>query len=321
MGNEKFLITGGAGFIGSHLSEIMAATGYDVTILDNLSTGSLDNIKIISPTIKIVQGDIRDEALVNSLISKVDTVIHLAAALGVKNIMQNPLDSISTNFRGSEVVLRAASLHKRKILIASTSEIYGKNPKQPLSEEDDRVIGSPQNYRWTYSDAKALEESTARILFERESLRVLTLRFFNTVGPRQSANYGMVMPSLIKSALRNEDLLINGSGEQTRVFCHVFDAVAAILKLLETENYFGEVFNIGGKGELSINELAERILRLVPSKSKIRHISYEEAYGLGFEDMQRRVPDTSKIFRSIGWEPKFEIDRIIEDIRDYYAIR
>lgn len=314
----KVFITGGAGFIGSHLCDALVAEGKEVTILDNLSTGSKKNISHLEGKIEIFQGDIRDKALIQTLVGKSDLVLHMAAALGVDNILENPIESISTNFYGSEVVLGAALKYDKRILIASTSEIYGKNTKQPLSESDDRVIGTPQKLRWTYSDAKALEEATAHFLFLTKQLRVTTIRLFNTVGPRQTGKYGMVIPRFVEAAIENKPLKIFGDGSQSRVFCHVSDSVKAILALSLTDKTIGEVFNIGGKGEISILELAKLIIRQTNSKSEIIFTSYENAYATGFEEMVRRVPNVSKISNFTGWEPKLGLDTIIEDVSKSY---
>ena len=315
----RVFITGGAGFIGSHLCDVLVARGDEVSILDNLSTGSKGNIAHLEGKIKVSQGDIRDQALVESLVSDSELVLHMAAALGVDNILENPIESISTNFYGSEVVLNAALKYNKRILIASTSEIYGKNTKQPLSETDDRVIGTPQKIRWSYSDAKALEEATAHFLFLTKKLKVTTIRFFNTVGPRQTGKYGMVIPRFVKAALESKPLKIFGDGSQTRVFCHVNDSVEAILLLAVNDKTIGEVFNIGGKGEISILELAKLIIKQTASKSEIIFTKYEDAYALGFEDMVRRVPDISKLADFTGWEPKLGLTRIIEDVSKGYT--
>jgi UDP-glucose 4-epimerase len=242
----------------------------------------------------------------------------MAAALGVNNILENPIESISTNFYGSEVVLNAALKYDKRILIASTSEIYGKNTKQPLTETDDRVIGTPQKLRWTYSDAKALEEATAHFLFLTKQLRVTTIRFFNTVGPRQTGKYGMVIPRFVRAAIENKPLKIFGDGSQSRVFCHVSDSVKAILALSGSDKTIGEVFNIGGKGEISILELAKLIIKQTKSKSEITFTDYEDAYAAGFEEMARRVPDISKLTKFTGWEPKLSLDTIIDDVSKSY---
>ena len=310
----RVLITGGAGFIGSHLADALLAQGDAVTILDNLTTGSRANIAHIENRITIHQGDIRDEALVSSLVKEADLVLHMAAALGVKNIMENTVESVSINFTGSDVVLKAATEHKKRLLIASTSEIYGKNPQQPLNEESDRVVGAPQKIRWTYSDAKALEEAIAHTLHRTHGLKVTTVRFFNTVGPRQTGQYGMVLPRFVQQALNNEDITIYDDGSQSRVFCHVDDAVRAVLALVKDDSTIGDYFNVGGLGEVTIKELAERIVARTGSTSKLVSIPFDQAYGAGFEDMQRRVPDISKVKAKIGWSPEHNLDSIIDSV-------
>jgi len=280
-----------------HLCDALIAEGNEVTILDNLSTGSKHNIAHLEGKIKVFTGDIRDQKLVESLIENSDQILHMAAALGVNNILENPIESISTNYHGSEIVLNAATKYDKRIVIASTSEIYGKNPKQPLSESDDRVIGTPQKLRWTYSDAKALEEATAHFLFLTKQLRVTTIRFFNTVGPRQTGKYGMVIPRFVRAAIENRPLNIFGDGSQSRVFCHVGDSIKAVLALASNDKTIGEVFNVGGIGEISILELAKLVIRQTQSKSKIVFTTYDDAYKTGFEDTQRRVPDISKLMQ------------------------
>jgi UDP-glucose 4-epimerase len=313
--NVRVLITGGAGFIGSHLVDSFEARGCPVTVLDNFYAGNSKNLNNFRG--RFVQGDIRDQALVENLVKENDSIFHMAASLGVERILREPLESISTNIYGSEVVLRAATKFKKRIFIASTSEIYGKNPKQPLSESDDRVIGNPQNFRWSYSDAKAIEEAIARALHLQSELAVTTIRFFNTVGPRQTGMYGMVVPRFVGNSLKNEELRVFGDGNQTRVFCHVMDAVAGVLSLFENEKSIGEVYNIGGKGEISILELAEKVIKITDSNSVIKKIEYSEAYPEGYEDMQRRVPNISKIQSLTGWNPKYGIEDIIEDVASY----
>ena len=315
----KVFITGGAGFIGSHLCDALVAEYKEVTILDNLSTGSKKNIAHLEGRIRVFQGDIRDQKLVESLVENCDLVLHMAAALGVDNILENPIESISTNYHGSEIVLNSAVKYDRRIVIASTSEIYGKNPKQPLSETDDRVIGTPQKLRWTYSDAKALEEATAHFLFLTKRLKVTTIRLFNTVGPRQTGKYGMVIPRFVSAAIENKPLKIFGDGSQSRVFCHVSDSVKAILTLAGNDKTIGDVFNIGGRGEISILELAKMIIDQTKSKSKITFTDYIDAYSAGFEDMLRRVPDISKITNFTGWEPKLGLTEIIRDVSMSYT--
>jgi UDP-glucose 4-epimerase len=313
----RVFITGGAGFIGSHLCDALVVEGKEVTILDNLSTGSKKNIAHLEGKIKVVQGDIRDQKLVESLVVESDLILHMAAALGVDNILENPIESISTNFYGSEIVLNAATKYDKRIVIASTSEIYGKNPKQPLSETDDRVIGSPQKLRWSYSDAKALEEASAHALFLTNNLKVTTVRLFNTVGPRQTGKYGMVIPRFAKDAVENKPLRVFGDGSQSRVFCHVKDTIKAILLLAGINKSIGEVFNIGGKGEITILDLAKLIIKQTNSKSKITFTEYEDAYATGFEDTARRVPDISKIKLVTGWEPEIDLKRVIKDVTSY----
>ena len=315
----RAFITGGAGFIGSHLADALIARGDTVTILDNMSTGSQANIAHLDGKITIHTGDIRDQALVEKLVADSDIVFHMAAALGVKNIMEHTIESIDRNFNGSEVVLNAATKHKKRLIIASTSEIYGKNPNQPLHEESDRVVGAPQKIRWTYSDAKALEEAVAHTLHKTHGLKVTTVRFFNTVGPRQTGQYGMVVPRFIQAALNNEDIVIYDDGSQSRVFCHVEDAVRAVITLSETDSTIGDYFNVGGTGEVTINELATKIIERTNSKSTIKHIPYTEAYSAGFEDMQRRVPDITKIEKTINWQPTHTLDSIIDSVAGHLS--
>lgn len=310
----RVFITGGAGFIGSHLADACIARGDEVTILDNMSTGSRSNIAHLDGKISIHEGDIRDKDLIEKLVSESDLVLHMAAALGVKNIMEHTIESIDRNFTGSEIVLNAATKFNKRIIIASTSEIYGKNPHQPLHEESDRVVGAPQKIRWTYSDAKALEEAVAHTLHKTHGLRVTIVRFFNTVGPRQTGQYGMVVPRFIQSALKNEPITIYDDGSQSRVFCHVEDAIKAVLKLAEADKTIGDYFNVGGTGETTIKELAEKVIHRTKSTSSISHIPYSAAYPKGFEDMQRRVPDISKIKNSIGWQPTHTLDSIIDSV-------
>jgi UDP-glucose 4-epimerase len=310
----RVLVTGGAGFIGSHLADALIVRGDQVVALDNFSTGSTANIKHITKNFEIIDGDIRNSELINDTIKDVDLVFHMAAALGVNTILESPLESISTNIAGSEVVLNAAANHKKRILIASTSEIYGKNPKQPLNETDDRVVGSPQKIRWSYSDAKAIEEAIAFSLNQENGLKVTTARLFNTVGPRQSAHYGMVVPRFVRSALKNEPISIYGDGTQSRVFCHVHDAIEALLALVGTDKTINEVYNVGGTGEITIKELADSVIKETKSQSSIEFISYEKAYAPGFEDMQRRVPDISKIKQELNWAPKKNLSQIVADV-------
>jgi UDP-glucose 4-epimerase len=312
----RAFITGGAGFIGSHLADALIARGDNVTILDNMSTGSAKNIAHLQGKIEFHEGDIRDKALVEELVEQSDIIFHMAAALGVKNIMEHTLESIDRNFNGSEIVLHAATKFNKRLIIASTSEIYGKNPNQPLHEESDRVVGPPQKIRWSYADAKALEEAVAHTLHKTQGLKVTTVRFFNTVGPRQTGQYGMVVPRFIQSALNNDVITIYDDGSQSRVFCHVEDAIRAVITLSETDSTIGDYFNIGGVGEITIKALAAKIIAQTESKSTVEYIPYAKAYPLGFEDMQRRVPDISKVKKAINWEPRYTLESIITSITE-----
>jgi UDP-glucose 4-epimerase len=313
----NYLITGGAGFIGSHLAEKIVLRGGQVTILDNFSTSSVKNLSQIKNMIKIVDGSILDKKLVAKEISSCDFVIHLAAALGVLNIINKPLESLKTNVQGTATILECASDFNKPIVIASTSEIYGKNIKIPLNEEDDRVIGHPLKSRWSYSEAKAIDESLAYFYYLENKLPIRIVRFFNTVGPRQMGAYGMVVPRFVSAALNNKPLSVYGSGDQIRCFCHVTDAVNALLLVMDSDKAVGQVFNVGNNSQISIMELAKKVIEITGSKSSIEKIAYEKAYPEGFEDMQRRVPDISKIKQVLGWEPKINLDQIIKDVADF----
>jgi UDP-glucose 4-epimerase len=310
----KYLITGGAGFIGSHLCESLISRGEQIVILDNLSTSSLNNISRFHQEVKVVVNNILNRSLVDELVAESDYVVHLAAALGVLNIVKKPMDSLKTNLQGTEIILEAADKHNKPILIASTSEIYGKNDKVPLSEEDDRIIGHPLKSRWSYSEAKAVDESLAYFSYLENNLPVRIVRLFNTVGPRQVGHYGMVLPRFVSAALQNDPLQVYGTGEQIRCFCHVKDAIRALLLVMDSEKSIGEVFNVGSNQQISILELAKRVIQITNSKSDINKIPYAEAYPEGFEDMQRRVPDISKIKQVLGWSPEINLDQIIKDI-------
>ncbi len=310
----RVFITGGAGFIGSHLADHYVAAGDQVTILDNFSTGSKTNIAHLEGKVTTIDGDIRKIELIDQLTKDSDLVLHMAAALGVNTILESPLESMSTNITGSEVVLNASAKHNKRIIIASTSEIYGKNTKQPLQETDDRVVGAPQKIRWTYSDAKAIEEAMAFALHQEKKLPITTVRLFNTVGPRQTGRYGMVVPRFIQAALKNEPLTIYGDGTQSRVFCHVDDAVQAIVTMAANDVTIGDVYNVGGTGEVTIKQLAEQVLKVTGSTSTITYTHYSDAYPAGFEDIQRRVPDISKVKNAIGWVPTKDLTQIISDI-------
>jgi UDP-glucose 4-epimerase len=315
----KYLITGGAGFIGSHLTESLVNRGDQVVILDNFFTSSMSNLNQVKEKVNVVEGNILDQRLVAKLVSESDYIVHLAAALGVFNIVNKPLESLKTNIQGSEIVLEAADKHKKPFLIASTSEVYGKNDKVPLNEEDDRIIGHPLKSRWSYSEAKAVDESLAYFYYLENSLPIRIVRFFNTVGPRQVGNYGMVVPRFVSAALKNQPLQVYGNGDQIRCFCHVDDAVRALLLVMDSDKAVGNVFNIGNNQQISILELAKKVIEITGSKSEIVKIPYSEAYPEGFEDMQRRVPDISKIKNALGWTPQIGLDQIIKDIAAFYA--
>jgi len=310
----KYLITGGAGFIGSHLVEKLISRGDQVAVLDNLSSGSVENLAGVKNKIKFDDGDILDKGLIDRLVAECDYVVHLAAALGVFNIVNKPLESLKTNLQGSEVVLAACDKYRKPVLIASTSEIYGKNNKMPLSEEDDRIIGHPLKTRWSYSEAKAVDESLAYFYYLENKLPIRIVRFFNTVGPRQVGHYGMVVPRFVNASLKNQPLSVYGTGEQIRCFCHVNDAVRALLLAMDSDKAIGEVFNVGNNQQISIMELAKKVIEITGSNSSIEKIAYEKAYPEGFEDMHRRVPDISKIKRVLGWTPEINLDQVIKDI-------
>jgi len=315
----KYLITGGAGFIGSHLAEKLIARGDEVVIFDNLSTGSAVNLSGIQKKVTFQEGNILDKAEIQKLVSDCDYVVHLAAALGVFNIVNKPLESLKTNLQGSEVVLEACDKYRKPVLIASTSEIYGKNDKVPLNEEDDRIIGHPLKSRWSYSEAKAVDESLAYFYYLENKLPIRIVRFFNTVGPRQVGHYGMVVPRFVSAALKNEPLSVYGSGDQIRCFCHVDDAVRALLLVMDSDKTVGEVFNVGNNQQVSILELAKKVIEITGSTSAVEKIAYDKAYPAGFEDMQRRVPDISKIKQVLGWVPEINLEQIIKDIVAFNA--
>lgn len=312
----KYLITGGAGFIGSHVADALVARGDSVVILDNLSTGNSHNIEelIGNPSVSFFNGSILDRDLVDQLVADVDHVLHLAAAVGVFNIVDKPLESLRINLNGTENVLEACDRFSRPVLIASSSEIYGKNGGGPLNEESDRIVGSPLKSRWSYSEAKAIDESLGYFYFSEKGLAVRIVRFFNTVGPRQVGSYGMVLPRFVAAAIKGEPLDVYGTGEQSRCFCHVADAVAGLLSVIDSPATIGQVYNIGNDREISIAALASLVISRLESKSAVVKKSYDDAYGAGFEDMQRRVPDISKIKSVTGWAPSRSLESIIDDI-------
>lgn len=315
----KLLVTGAAGFIGSHLVERLVAEGHEVTGLDDLSTGSKVNFSELDgkSEFHFIQGSMLDEELVFSLMEKVDGCLHLGAALGVQRILEKPYESLIANTLGTEIAVKAAAQFNKRFFLASTSELYGKNPIQPLTEESDRVLGSPQLVRWAYSEAKAIDESVIQMFHTSHGLRFVTGRFFNTVGPRQSGAYGMVLPRFIAAAIKHEPIKVYGDGSQSRVFCHVSDAVNGILKIFFDDRAIGNAFNIGGEEEVTIKQLAQRVKSITDSRSDIEFIPYSEAYPPGFEETLRRVPDTSKLRSFSDWKPKFTLDETIKDIENY----
>jgi UDP-glucose 4-epimerase len=319
MGSQRrltYLVTGGSGFIGSHLVEALLARGDSVIALDNLSTGRISNLDSVRghPRLRFVQGSVLDELMVDELTHQCDVVIHLAGAVGVKLIVEHPLRSLTTNIRGSEIVIEAAHRYRRKVLLASTSEIYGKNSSGPLHEESERILGSPAVVRWAYSTAKAVDEILANAYHRERGLPTVVVRLFNTVGPRQSPAYGMVIPRLIRQALRGEQVTVFGDGTQTRCFAHVADVVAAILLLLDDDTAAGQTFNVGCSDEISILDLATLIISRCQSKSPIQLIPYDQAYESGFEDMERRVPDTTKLRSLTGWSPHRSLSDILAEM-------
>jgi UDP-glucose 4-epimerase len=315
----KVLITGGAGFIGSHLTDELILHGNEVTALDNLSTGRFENIAHLQDKKKFqfVEGTILNETLVDKFVERCDVVYHLAAAVGVDLIVKKPLESLVTNIKGSEIVLDMAHRYHKKILITSTSEIYGKNVNGPLKEDDDRVLGSPLKTRWGYSTAKAVDEMLGYIYWKQKKVPVVIVRLFNTVGPRQTGAYGMVIPRFVNQAVNDEDITIYGSGEQSRCFLHVKDVVHSLIKLMGNKEGEGNVFNVGSQEEISIKNLAKKIIEITDSKSKLIYIPYDKAYEEGFEDMQRRVPDTTKLKNLIGFKPTVNLEGIIRSVVEY----
>jgi UDP-glucose 4-epimerase len=315
----KVLVTGGAGFIGSHLVDALMARGDQLIALDNLSTGRFENIEHLDGRrdFEFVLGSILNVDLVDDVVARADVVFHLAAAVGVELIVEHPVESLATNIRGSEVVFEKAHKHGKKVLVTSTSEIYGKNTSDRLHEDDDRVLGSPLKSRWSYSEAKAIEEILAFTYWKQKDLPTVITRLFNTVGPRQTGHYGMVIPRFVSQAIRGEPITVFGDGSQTRCFCYVGDVVSALVKLMDHPEAVGRVFNIGGSDEVSIEQLAHRVVELAASESKVRYVSYEEAYEEGFEDMQRRVPDTTRAQELVGFAQTVGLDDIIRSVIDH----
>jgi UDP-glucose 4-epimerase len=313
------LITGGAGFIGSHLSERLLAHGYDLTLIDNLSTGRMENLAALNGNrrVRIAIEDIRNEMVMDRLVSECDLIIHLAAAVGVQRIISEPIETIETNIGGTEIVLKTARRYRRKVLIASTSEVYGKGVKIPFSEDDDNLLGPTSRSRWSYASSKAIDEFLAFAYAKQTGLPVVLFRLFNTVGPRQSGQYGMVVPRFVRWAIRNQPIQVYGDGEQQRCFCNVHDVIAAIHLLAEDERALGQLYNIGSSEEVSINGLAELVRDRADSASTIEHISYDVAYETGFEDFRRRVPDIQKIAALTGWKPTLSLAETVDQIIQY----
>ncbi len=318
--NKRILVTGGAGFIGSHLCDKLLARGDEVTVIDDLSTGRIENIEglIGNQRFHFFENNIMNEGLMDHLVRECDEIFHLAAAVGVKNIVDNPIGTLHTIIAGTDITLRLAHKHENKrIFITSTSEIYGKSPDIPFSEEDDRVLGSTSRSRWSYSSAKAVDEYMALAYCKTYKLPVFIGRLFNTVGPRQTGHYGMVLPRFVKQALTNEPITVYGDGMQSRTFCYIDDVIDAMTRLMDFEGAMGEIFNVGTREEITIMDLAKKVRGILDSSSDIVTIPYEKAYIEGFEDMQRRMPNISKIKNSIHWEPTTDLDTIIVNVADW----
>ena len=309
-------MTGGAGFIGSHLVDRLLEDGQQVTALDNIATGRLENLKAHknNPNFNLVDGSVLDQGLLAQQITSVDYIFHLAAAVGVFTIVNEPLSSLVTNIRGTENVLEVASTKNIPVFLSSSSEVYGKNISDSLRETDDRILGSPTTLRWSYSEAKAIDESLAFAYWAEKKLPTRIVRFFNTVGPRQVGSYGMVVPRFVESALKNKPITIYGTGEQTRCFGHVSDVIDAVIAVAFSNKTIGQVINIGNNKEISMNDLAKAIVKLTNSSSEIKYVTYAEAYGEGFEDMERRVPNIDLIYTLTGWKPKKDLEDIIRDV-------
>ena len=315
----RVLVTGGAGFIGSHLSETLLSRGNEVWALDDLSTGRLENLATFqhNPRFRFLEGNVMDSALVDGLVAQCEQVFHLAAAVGVKYVLENPLRSLITNIRGTEVVLEAADAHQRGIMLFSSSEVYGKGVSVPFAEDDDRLMGPTHKLRWSYACGKAVDECLAQAYYQEHQLPVVIVRCFNTCGPRQSAAYGMVIPNMVERALRDEPILVHGDGRQSRCFSAVSDVVRGALLLSESRAAEGEIFNLGTDEEITIVGLAERVRRVCDSSSRIEFIPYEQVYGDSFEDMRRRVPDLTKIRTAVGYRPEVSLDQLLEiTVRD-----
>ncbi len=316
---ENILITGGAGFIGSHLCELLVHNGHQVVAIDDLSTGRLENIQHLLPipSFHFVRETITNSQVLDRLTSEADILVHLAAVVGVKLIVEDPVNTIATNIMGTEAVLTTANRYHCKVMLASTSEVYGKGYKVPFNEEDDCLIGPTSHSRWSYATSKAIDEFLGLAYYHQFGLPVVVMRFFNTVGPRQTGRYGMVLPRFVRQALAGEPITIYGDGEQSRCFGDVADVIDAVVKLAYQPAAIGQVFNIGSTEEVTIRELAERVIAATGSQSKIVYVPYEEAYAPGFEDMRRRVPDLSKIHELIGYEPRNSLDDTLRRVIAY----
>lgn len=314
----KLLLTGGAGFVGSHLTDRLIAEGHSVVILDNVLTGRLENLKQHknNPNFQCVNGSVLDQSLLQETVKDVDYIFHLAAAVGVFNIVNHPLESLITNIRGTENILEAALKKNTPVFLSSSSEVYGKNTSDSLKESDDRILGSPTTLRWSYSEAKAIDETLAFAYWTEKKLPTRIVRFFNTVGPRQVGAYGMVIPRFVSMALKNEPITIYGNGEQTRCFGHVYDVIDAVISVAFSDKTIAKVINIGNNFEISMNDLAKKVIKETGSKSEIKHVPYSEAYGDGFEDMERRVPNIDLIKSLTGWQPKRDLTQIIKDVAE-----
>jgi len=316
----RAFITGGAGFIGSHLAEKLIGRGDQVIALDNLSTGRYENIVHLDNSInfQLVVGSVLDEFLVDKYAERCDVIFHLAAAVGVELVVRSPWESLITNIKGSEIVLQMAHRYRKKVLITSSSEIYGKNAGGPLKEEDDRILGSPLKSRWAYSTSKAVDEILAYLYWKEKNLPTIIVRLFNTVGPRQTGAYGMVIPKFICQALKGKPITIHGDGRQTRCFLHVNDAVDALISLVEHPKAIGNVFNIGSQEEISIEDLSKKVIQMTGSASQSVYIPYHQAYEEGFEEMYRRIPDTTKAKHLIGFTPTIDLEGILKNIIQFY---
>ena len=315
----RYLVTGGAGFIGSHLTEALLRADHEVLIIDDFSTGRHQNIRHLedSPKLKVIYASVLEQDVTRDCVREVDRVFHLASAVGVQLIIDEPVKTIETIVEGTAVVLGACARYRKPVLLTSTSEVYGKSKKMPLSESDDTVIGAPNFRRWSYAASKALDEFLALAHWHHSRLPVVIVRLFNTVGPRQTGRYGMVIPRLVRQALAGEPLGVYGDGTQTRCFCHVHDSVGALVRLMGEPAARGEVFNVGNDREVSIQQLAETIRTMVGSQSEIRYVPYQEAYGTGFEDMPRRVPNLDKVRQLIGYQPQHTLEETLQDVIEY----